>query len=154
MNRLAVLAASGLLACSAEVTPTGVAAPNAVVVRVAPPSAQVAPGGAVAFAATVTGTANTAVTWSVQEGGAGGSVTPSGGYTAPASAGTYHVVATSQADATRTAVATVTVTDLILSVAVTPANATVVAGGSVVFTSAVTTTCGTFTSMQVVTAPN
>jgi glucuronoarabinoxylan endo-1,4-beta-xylanase len=46
----------------------------------------------------------------VQEGSAGGGVSASGLYTAPSSGGTYHVVATSQADATKSASATVTVT--------------------------------------------
>ncbi|HEY6104846.1 MAG TPA: hypothetical protein VIV59_02615, partial [Anaeromyxobacteraceae bacterium] len=97
-----MLASAGLLvACTGEVTPTGGAAPNAVVVQVQPPSAQVGPGGSVSFAAVVTGTAVTAVTWSVKEGAAGGRVTSAGAYTAPASAGTYHVVATSIADAAR-----------------------------------------------------
>jgi hypothetical protein len=49
------------------------------------------------------------VTWSVRESG-GGTVSSSGSYTAPAGAGTYHVVATSQADATKSATATITVT--------------------------------------------
>ncbi len=62
-----------------------------------------------AFSATVTGSTNTAVTWSVIEAG-GGSITPAGLYTAPGSAGTYHVLATSVADATKSAQAVVTVT--------------------------------------------
>jgi len=57
----------------------------------------------------VTGAVNTAVTWRVQEAG-GGSVTNAGLYTAPAVAGTFHVLATSQADPTKTGTATVTVT--------------------------------------------
>lgn len=62
------------------------------------------------FVATVVGPANTAVTWSVQEGAAGGTVTSGGVYTAPATKGTYHVVATSVADSSRKATATVSVT--------------------------------------------
>jgi hypothetical protein len=49
------------------------------------------------------------VTWSVQEGASGGAITPAGVYTAPNGVGTYHVVATSVADGTKTATATVTV---------------------------------------------
>ncbi|ATB46158.1 chitinase [Corallococcus macrosporus DSM 14697] len=79
-------------------------------VAIHPTSATVPAGGTQAFTATVTGSANTAVTWSVQEGASGGSVTAAGLYTAPSSAGTYHVVATSQAAPTKSAVATVTVT--------------------------------------------
>ncbi len=70
------------------------------------------PGGTTTFTATVTGLTGPnagAVVWSVQEGVAGGSITPAGVYTAPATVGTYHVVAVSQADPTRQAVATVLV---------------------------------------------
>jgi len=49
------------------------------------------------FNASVVGSSNVAVTWSVQEGAAGGSITGAGIYTAPNAAGTFHVVATSQA---------------------------------------------------------
>ena len=55
------------------------------------------------------------VTWSVKEGASGGSVDASGIYTAPASAGTAHVVATSVADPSKNAVATVDVTPRPLS---------------------------------------
>ncbi|MCW3099895.1 MAG: chiB1, partial [Chthonomonadaceae bacterium] len=58
---------------------------------------------------TVTGTSNTAVTWSVQEGASGGSISSSGVYTPPATAGTFHVVATSVADATQQSVVPVIV---------------------------------------------
>lgn len=55
-------------------------------------------GATSTFSATVTGTSNTAVNWSVLEGGSGGSINASGLYTAPALGGTFHVVAQSQAD--------------------------------------------------------
>lgn len=61
------------------------------------------------FSATVSGTSNTNVIWSVQEGTAGGSITSSGVYTAPSTPGTYHIVATSDADQTQSATATVIV---------------------------------------------
>jgi hypothetical protein len=66
-------------------------------------------GGTKTFTATVTGTTDTGVTWSVQEAG-GGTISSAGVYTAPATVGTYHAVAKSVADGTKTAVATVTVT--------------------------------------------
>jgi hypothetical protein len=75
-------------------------------------------------------------------------------YTAPSAGGTYHVVATSQADPTKSQSATVTVTERILSVAVTPSSTTVATGGAVQFTATVTTTCGAFTQTQAVAAPN
>jgi hypothetical protein len=78
-------------------------------VSISPTSASVSTGGSTTFAATVTGASNGAVTWSVVDTG-GGSITSSGVYTAPTTAGTYHVKATSAADTTKSATATVTVT--------------------------------------------
>ena len=74
--------------------------------------------GAGAFVATVVGVADTSVTWSVQEGAPGGTITSGGVYTAPSVRGTYHVVATSNADAARKAIATVTVQSGSLSIGV------------------------------------
>lgn len=78
---------------------------QSVSVSVSPASVTLAPGGTQAFTATVTGTSNTAVTW----GASGGSITSGGVYTAPSTPGTYIVGATSQADATKSGRATVTV---------------------------------------------
>jgi Cellulase (glycosyl hydrolase family 5)/Fibronectin type III domain len=110
-NKLSLVAIANvfLLACGGA-TPTGLVAANDVSVQVQPTSATTGTNGTVAFAAVVTGTASTAVTWAVQEGTAGGSITSTGGYTASATAGTYHVLVTSQADPTKSAIATVTVT--------------------------------------------
>jgi hypothetical protein len=64
------------------------------------------------YSCTVTGSTNTACTWSVTEAG-GGTMSPASGatsvYTAPVLAGTYHVVAASAAQPMATATATVTV---------------------------------------------
>jgi hypothetical protein len=87
--------------CASSTAPT-------VSVTVSPTGALVAPNGTQAFTATVSGTTNTAVTWSVTENG-GGSVDSTGHYTAPASTGTFHVVATSVTDSTRSASAAATV---------------------------------------------
>ncbi len=81
-----------------------------VTVSLSPSSPSVTAGATNQFTATVTGSSNLAVAWTVQEGSAGGTVSPSGLYTAPGTAGTYHVVATSNADNTKSATATVTVT--------------------------------------------
>ena len=84
-------------------------------VSLSAPSVTLAPGATFNFTATVSGAGSgqsTAVTWSVQEGAAGGTIDANGKYTAPSTVGTYHVVATSVADATVAATATVTVTDL------------------------------------------
>jgi hypothetical protein len=81
------------------------------------------------FTAMVTGTPERGVTWTIEEGSAGGTITEDGTYTAPASPGSYHVVATSKADTTKSAKATVTVTsDFVASVIIDPAQPTVVTG--------------------------
>ena len=113
-------------------------------VSVSPASASVQASGTLTFNATVTGTVSgqsTAVTWSVQEGAAGGSIDSSGRYTAPAGGGTFHVVATSVADPSRSASATVTVTaPPVIAVSVSPASISVSPGGTVSFTATVTGT--------------
>ncbi len=134
---------------SATVTVTAPPAP--VVVTVTPSPAAVDSCSALTFTATVSGSSDTAVAWSVQEGAAGGTISAAGVYTAPSSAGTYHVVATSHADPSRTAVVAVTVSDRILAVAVSPQTIQVPTGGTAQFTATVTTTCGTFTSSTTVT---
>jgi hypothetical protein len=55
------------------------------------------------FKATVAGTSNQTVTWTVD----GGAISSSGLYTAPSTTGTYHVVGTSAADPTKSATALV-----------------------------------------------
>jgi hypothetical protein len=89
--------------------PTPAPTPTPVSVSVAPQTASVAPGGSVQLTASVTGSTNTTVTWTVQEGAAGGAVSSTGLYTAPSSPGTYHVIAKSSADASKTATATLNV---------------------------------------------
>jgi hypothetical protein len=106
------------------------------------------------FQATVSGASSSAVTWTVQEGSAGGSITPAGIYTAPAVAGTYHIVATSQAAPTSSAAVAVTVAERILSVAVSPGTAALAPGASAQFTATVTTTCGSALATTTLTAPN
>jgi hypothetical protein len=126
--------------------------PAAVGIAVAPTTSAVDACRTLTFTATVTNATDTSVTWSVQEGAEGGSITAGGVYTAPSTAGTYHVVAQSGADPTRTAVAEVVVADHVLSVTVTPQQITVAAGGTAQFTASVTTTCGTVASVQTITA--
>ena len=127
--------------------------PAAVAVTVSPVSGSALACQTLRLSASVANSTDTAVTWSVQEGAAGGAVSADGVYTAPASAGTYHVVATSHADPTRRAIATIAVTEKVLSVAVSPATTSVTAGGTQQFTATVTTTCGSFSSVQTLTVP-
>ncbi|MBI1745554.1 MAG: beta-propeller fold lactonase family protein [Acidobacteria bacterium] len=89
-------------------SPSTPPSPAVVSLTVASATALVPPGKNQTFSATVTGSANTSVTWSVVEVN-GGSITASGIYTAPLTLGTYHLIATSVADSTKSATITVTV---------------------------------------------
>lgn len=152
------------LACGSDPTPPPPA--PAVAITIAPTTATVRANATQTFTATVTNSTNTGVTWSVQEGATGGTVTSAGLYTAPATAGTYHVVATSLADTSKTATATVTVTPLV-GISITPTAVNVATGANQTFTATVTNstntavtwsvqegaTGGTVTSAGVYTAP-
>jgi hypothetical protein len=90
------------------------------------------------FTATVQGTSNTAVTWTVDTIAGGnssvGTISAAGLYTAPSLAGSHTVTATSAADTTKSASAALTVdaTDV-----VSPATADVAAGATQQFTATV-----------------
>jgi hypothetical protein len=73
-------------------------------VVVSPASATVQTGGTQQFAATVTGTSNTSVTWSAT----GGTISTSGLFAAGATAGSFAITATSAANTAKTAQAAVT----------------------------------------------
>jgi hypothetical protein len=100
MRSLARASAVAVLAGALVALP-GAASAGALQVR--PPVAHVTAGGRVAFGAT----GGEPVAWSVVEGEAGGAVDAAGVYAAPASPGTYHVLATAAGDAARSAVAVV-----------------------------------------------
>ena len=139
-----------LLACAPGGGPGGTG--NSVVVTVAPSSVQLQPGQPQAFLATVGGTTNSAVTWSVDESG-GGQVNAAGQYLAPQAAGTFHVRATSAADPSKSGQATVTVTaPPVVSVAVSPASASVQVGQQQAFTATVTGTSNPAVTWSVVEA--
>ncbi len=91
------------------------------------------------FTATVTGTTNTAVTWSAT----GGSISSSGLYTAPSTAGTYTVKVTSVADNTKSASATITVSATVVAVSISPTSAAMLTSGTQQFTATVTGTTNT-----------
>ena len=80
-----------------------------VTLTLTPLLADVSFSGRIQFVAMITGTSNTKATWSIQEGASGGTISDSGAYSAPATAGMFHIIATSQADSTKTATATVSV---------------------------------------------
>jgi hypothetical protein len=90
----------------ATVTITSFPAPPVVTVTIAPTSAAVETGATQQFSASVTGSSNTSVTWSAT----GGTISSSGLYSAGSAAGTFAVTATSVADTSKKAQATVTIT--------------------------------------------
>ena len=106
VHALALSAVAHLFACGG--TSADVSSGSSVVVRVTPAQIEVAVGAITVFAAAVSGSPVTTVTWTVAEPG-GGTIDSSGAYRAPPGPGTYHVVATSTADATRSASAIVNV---------------------------------------------
>src|SRR5205814_897036 len=142
---------------SASATVTVTAPPPLVAVSISPTSASLQTGATQQFTATVTGSTNTAVTWSAN----GGTVSSTGLYTAPSAAGTYSVTAISVADSTKSASATVSVT--LVSVSISPSSASLQTGGTQQFTATVTgstttsVTCsatgGTISSTGLYTAP-
>jgi hypothetical protein len=181
MNRASLIAiavvASLSVACGgSSPDPTGTsAAGQTVVVETSPVETVVGPGKSVRFTAQVTGSADTSVTWSVDETG-GGTIDSNGLYTAPAAEGTFHVTAehsTQENGASKKyagkSVVHVSKTAVAQPVAVTvsPGTARVPAGGSATFAAAVTNTtnlsvtwsvqpgsnCGSISSSGVYTAP-
>ncbi|HET9742315.1 MAG TPA: hypothetical protein VFQ00_06175 [Terriglobales bacterium] len=91
-------------------TPTSTPTTQSITVTVSPQGAKLAPSGTQQFTATVSGTSNTGVTWSVPAGS--GTVSSTGLYTAPGtppSPSDFNVTATSVADATKSGTALITV---------------------------------------------
>ncbi len=126
---------------------------------VTPTSATLTTGRTQQFTATVSGTSNTGVTWTAT----GGSVSTAGLYTAPTTAGSYTVTATSVADNTKSASAIVSVSAPV-AVSVTPSSASLLTAGSQQFTATVSgstntsvtwsTNGGTVSSSGLYTAPS
>ena len=92
---------------------------QSVTVAVTPGVATVRQGSSQIFAAVVSGP-DARVSWSIDEGVAGGSVDGRGLYQAPTAPGIFHLTATSAADASRSATAVITVPADTLSVRVDP----------------------------------
>ncbi|MBI1751682.1 MAG: right-handed parallel beta-helix repeat-containing protein [Acidobacteria bacterium] len=137
------------LGCGGESVPAKAPATSVSISLDATPKTPVAPGGTVLFTATVSGSVNTAVTWTV-DGVAGGNATTgtltgTGGtatYTAPAAAGSHTVQATSVADTAKSASMDVTVTASV-QVALNPAAVTLGPGASQPFTATVSGSANT-----------
>src|ERR1700681_285929 len=154
--RRSILSALG---CSSVLLWSGCAksnqTPSVVAVSVAPASASVDVGKTQQFTATVTGTSNGVVTWSVAGGASGGTITNSGLYTAPVTApnpSQVRVTATAQADPSKSAAATVTVSTASTassSVTVSPSAATIANFGVQQFTATVNGTPSSGVTWQV-----
>jgi Fe-S cluster assembly iron-binding protein IscA len=148
-----------------------------VAVTVSPSTAQVLTGASRQFTATITGSSNTTVSWSLAgsgcTGAACGTISSAGLYTAPSSVPTppqISVTATSEADPTKSATASVTIIPPV-AVTVSPSIAQVITGGHQQFTATVTgssntavlwslagsgctgTACGTISSTGLYIAP-
>ena len=106
-NTTVTVTATSVADTSAKASAIVTVTPNAVVsVSISPTSASVAPSAQIQFTATVTGNANTNVTWKTVSG----TITQAGLYTAPSKTGSDTVTVTSQADTTKSAMASVTIT--------------------------------------------
>jgi hypothetical protein len=119
----------------------------AVSLGVSPTAVSLGPGQTATFSANVSGTSNTAVSWSVVP--AVGSIV-NGVYTAPTIATgqpAVTVVATSMADPSKTASATVTLTTI--GISVVPTSITLGSGASSQFTASVTGTSNTLVNWSV-----
>jgi len=149
-----------------------------VAVKIAPTTAEVAAaGGSQQFIATVTGSTNTSITWSVTgtgcTGASCGTISNTGRYTAPGivpSQADVTVTATSAADTSKAASASVTIIPPV-AVSVSPSTIQVVSGGHQQFTATITgsqntgvtwslsgsgcsgSSCGSITSTGLYTAP-
>jgi hypothetical protein len=124
-----VFALFGLAGCGSSSNPNQ---STAISVTLNQASVNVAAGATTQFTATVTGSTNTSVTWSVDGVSGGnsttGTISSSGLYTAPSAAGSHTVVATSMADTSASAKATVTV--VLQALALSPSSAVLAAGGT------------------------
>ncbi len=133
------------------ITATSVAAPTrtgaatvtvpVLSITVAPTPVNVPVGFTQQFTATVNGSTNTTVTWTVFSGG--GSVNAAGLYTAPGSTGSAVVRATSVADPTKFADAAVTIVVVPVSISISPTSTIVITNTTKQFTATVSNTVNT-----------
>jgi hypothetical protein len=114
--------------------PSPTPVPSVAQVSVLPNAASIQTGATQQFTALVSGTSNTAVTWSVSDG----TISATGLYTAPGVAGTYTITAVSSADSSKSASALVVVSaPQSVAVTISPANASASEGAQVQFSAAV-----------------
>jgi hypothetical protein len=113
--------------------------PQQVSIQLNQTSVNLQTGAQLQFTATVLGTSNTAVTWAVDNVNGGnsgaGTITSAGLYTAPNQSGTHQVSATSVADKTKSASATVTIVG---NVSISPSTSAMLTGATQQFQATVT----------------
>src|SRR3569833_1054953 len=114
-----LLAAILLVSCGKVNSGDQKSAPSQITVALSPTVATMDQGAIQQFTATVTGSANTAVRWSVWEGTRGGNVDAQGRFTAPSAAGLFHVTAASVVDGNKKATAQVSVNSVAITVSPT-----------------------------------
>jgi Galactose oxidase, central domain/Bacterial Ig-like domain (group 2)/Kelch motif len=132
---LLIVALIGVWGCGGGSTSSPSSTPTTpspiISVTVTPNSVSVVQTATQSFVAKVTGTTNTAVTWSVEEAN-GGTIDSAGLYTAPRLGnGTFHILATSQANSLSLGIATVFIP--MPQVSVSPAAVTLPPGGTQTF---------------------
>ncbi|MGB8261071.1 MAG: hypothetical protein WCE75_12000 [Terracidiphilus sp.] len=115
----------------------------AVSISVDPATLTLAEGASHSITAKVLNTTNTAVTWSASCGKLSSTTANPVSYTAPATAGSCTVTATSKADTTKTAMTKVTVTAKAVSVSVSPTSAPLLTSAKQKFTATVINTTNT-----------
>ena len=103
--------------------------------------------------ATVVPTGSPAVVWSIQEGATGGTITTGGLYTAPAAAGTYHVIATSGTKASTPFAITVTIPNPTFTSVPTSALTLAQATTTYTYTAAATDPAGTAITYSLTAGP-
>jgi hypothetical protein len=104
---VALVIGSGCGGPSSQTQSTVSPIPSIPYVFITPTTQTVIQGGTYQFVAVASPTSR--VSWSIREGSAGGTITSNGLYSGPDQIGTFHVVATSVANTSTTAVAVVTV---------------------------------------------
>lgn len=133
---------------SSDPPPSAAATP--VTITLNQPSVSVAVGATTQFTATVKGSTDTAVTWAVDGASGGnatvGTISTSGSYTAPAQTGSHTVTATSVAQTSSSAKASVMV---VSGVAVSPSSSTLETGQTQQFSATVTALSNTALSWSV-----
>ena len=114
--------------------PSPTPVPSSAKVSVSPTAASVQTGATQQFAATVSGTANTAVVWSASNG----TITANGLYTAPSTTGNYTITAVSSADSSASASALAVVSaPQPVAIKISPGNASLAEGSQLQFAASV-----------------